>query len=146
MLAALLLPLAAYASPSDIAGTWLTPESQGLIQISVTPHKGTVPPKTGTVPLISGIIIGSAVANAERPSTDVNNPEESMRNRPLIGLEILSGFKYAGNGRWTGGTIYDPDNGKTYRCKLRLVDRDTLEVRGYIGVSLIGRTEVWKRQ
>ncbi len=69
-----------------------------------------------------------------------------MRNRPLIGLEILSGFEYAGDGRWTGGTIYDPDNGKTYRCKLRFVDRDTLEVRGYIGISLIGRTEVWKRQ
>ena len=146
MLAALLLPLAAYASPSDIEGTWLTPESQGLIQISVNPPKGTVPPKTGTVPLISGIIIGSAVENANRPTTDVNNPEASMRNRPLIGLEILSGFEYAGDGRWTGGTIYDPDNGKTYRCKLRLVDRDTLEVRGYIGISLIGRTEVWKRQ
>ena len=52
---------------------------------------------------------------------------------------------YDGDGLWKKGTIYDPDNGKTYKCKLRLVSDDVLNVRGYIGVSLIGRTSQWTR-
>ena len=51
-----------------------------------------------------------------------------------------------GDGKWSGGFIYDPNSGKTYRGKLRLVDTNTLEVRGFIGISLIGRTETWTRQ
>jgi len=51
-----------------------------------------------------------------------------------------------GDGEWSGGTIYDPNNGKTYSCKLKLTGPDTLKVRGYIGISLIGRSETWKRQ
>lgn len=51
-----------------------------------------------------------------------------------------------GDGRWSVGQIYDPNSGKTYSCKLKLIDRNTLYVRGYIGISLIGRTETWRRQ
>ncbi|MDH3984403.1 MAG: DUF2147 domain-containing protein, partial [Gammaproteobacteria bacterium] len=58
----------------------------------------------------------------------------------------IQNFRYDGNGEWSGGSIYDPNSGKTYRCKLRLVDPDTLKVRGFIGIALIGRTETWKRQ
>ena len=51
-----------------------------------------------------------------------------------------------GDGAWSGGFIYDPNSGKTYRGKIKLTDPDTLRLRGYIGISLLGRTEVWKRQ
>jgi uncharacterized protein (DUF2147 family) len=51
-----------------------------------------------------------------------------------------------GDGAWSGGFIYDPNSGKTYRCKLKLKDRNTLKLRGYIGISLLGRTDVWTRQ
>ena len=65
---------------------------------------------------------------------------------PLVGLELFAGFEYDGNGRWIGGTIYDPNSGKTYRCIVTFVDAATLKVRGYIGVPLLGRTEIWKRK
>jgi len=59
---------------------------------------------------------------------------------------LFEGFKYEGKGRWAGGTIQDPNNGKTYRCIVTYVDENTLKVRGYIGVSLTGRTETWTRK
>jgi len=68
-----------------------------------------------------------------------------LRDRPLTGLDLFAGFAYDGDGRWTGGTIYDPNSGKTYRCIITWVDGNTLKVRGYIGVPMLGRTETWTR-
>lgn len=79
-----------------------------------------------------------------RERVDRNNPDADLRARPIMGLEILSGFEDAGDGRWQGGEIYDPSNGKTYKCKMRLED-DTLHVRGFVGISLLGRTTEWTR-
>ena len=62
-----------------------------------------------------------------------------------MGLQILSGFRYAGDGTWEAGKIYDPKNGKTYSCKMRL-DGENLKIRGFIGISLFGRTTVWSRK
>ena len=76
---------------------------------------------------------------------DRNNPDPELRNRPIIGLRIVDGFSYDGKGEWRGGTIYDPDNGKTYKCKMRLSGDQVLKVRGYIGFSLLGRTTEWTR-
>jgi uncharacterized protein (DUF2147 family) len=68
------------------------------------------------------------------------NPDESKRHRPLIGLTVLENLTYSGNNRWEGGTIYDADSGKTYRCCITLESQDELAVRGYVGLQLIGRT------
>lgn len=76
---------------------------------------------------------------------DRENPDESLRKRPIIDLEMMFDFEYVGDGKWKNGTIYAPDEGKTYKCKMALEDNDTLKVRGFIGVSLLGRTEVWTR-
>jgi uncharacterized protein (DUF2147 family) len=80
------------------------------------------------------------------PRTDSNNPDETLRNRPLKGLENLRDFVAKGDNKWADGRIYDPKNGSDYACEMKLVDENTLEVRGFIGVSLFGRTDVWKRQ
>ncbi len=80
-----------------------------------------------------------------KPRTDANNPDKSKRNTPIIGLLILKNFSFDGDDEWTGGSIYDPQNGKTYSCYLYLKDRNTLKLRGYIGISLLGRTETWTR-
>ena len=80
-----------------------------------------------------------------KPRTDVRNPDKSKRNHPIIGLVILTDFKFDGDDEWTGGDIYDPQNGKTYSCFLYLKDKNTLKLRGYIGISLLGRTETWTR-
>lgn len=76
---------------------------------------------------------------------DVNNPDEAKRKNPKIGLNNLLGFVYQGNGKYEDGTIYDSENGKTYSCILELINDSQLKVRGYIGISLIGRTDVWSR-
>lgn len=76
---------------------------------------------------------------------DRNNPDESLRTKPLLGYTNLTGFEAKGDGKYEGGTIYDPENGSTYNCVITMTDDNTLEVRGYIGVSLFGRTDVWKR-
>jgi uncharacterized protein (DUF2147 family) len=82
-----------------------------------------------------------------KPKTDVENLDEALRSRPVIGLEILSGMTYQNDGTWGGGTIYDPANGKTYSATLSLDGDgdDTLDMRGYVGFSLFGRTSVWRR-
>jgi uncharacterized protein (DUF2147 family) len=76
---------------------------------------------------------------------DRNNPDESLRTKPLLGYTNLTGFEAKGDGKYENGTIYDPENGSTYNCVITMTDDNTLEVRGYIGVSLFGRTDVWKR-
>jgi uncharacterized protein (DUF2147 family) len=76
--------------------------------------------------------------------TDVKNPDESLQSKPLQGLEILRDFVFDGD-KWTDGKIYDPKSGKTYSCNITLRDDGNLNIRGYIGLSFIGRSEVWKR-
>jgi len=79
-----------------------------------------------------------------RAKVDRENPDPALRSRPVLGLEIVGGFHYEGKGKWSGGTIYDPNNGKTYRCWMKLKD-GKLKVRGYIGFSMLGRTTYWTR-
>ena len=77
---------------------------------------------------------------------DKKNEDESLRGREVMGINILEGFVYDGDLEWEDGEIYDPDNGKTYSCVMNLIpEKNILEVRGYIGISLIGRTEEWIR-
>ncbi|MBC8110991.1 MAG: DUF2147 domain-containing protein, partial [Verrucomicrobia bacterium] len=72
--------------------------------------------------------------------------DEKLKNRPLLGLVNLHSFIYAKKNFWDKGNIYDPENGNDYNCEITMTDENTLEVRGFIGVSLFGRTDVWKRQ
>jgi uncharacterized protein (DUF2147 family) len=77
---------------------------------------------------------------------DRENPDRELQDRPVIGLMVLEDFRWDGRGAWEKGRIYDPDNGKTYRCVARLDDDGrTLKVRGYVGFSLFGRTTEWTR-
>ncbi len=79
---------------------------------------------------------------AGKTKVDRENPDPGKRHRPALGLIIMQGFSF--NGKiWSGGTIYDPNNGKTYKCKITPLADGRLKVRGYIGVSLIGRTVIW---
>ena len=79
------------------------------------------------------------------PKLDTENPDESLRNRKIAGINILTGLEYDGDGEYEDGKIYDPESGKTYSCLMELEDSNTLEVRGFIGVSLIGRSQTWTR-
>ncbi len=81
-----------------------------------------------------------------KPKLDKHNPDKSKRTIPILELVNLKAFSYDSDSRvWQHGNIYDPKNGKDYSCKMELTDDNTLKVRGYIGISLLGRTETWKR-
>lgn len=127
--------LSAFAQKKDdILGRWLNPSGEGQIEIYKRGDK------------FFGKLAWIKEPNDERgkPKTDEKNPTESLRNKPLLGLEILKNFVFD-DGKWIDGTIYDPKSGKTYSCKISLKDANQLSIRGFIGVSLIGRTEVFKR-
>ena len=80
-----------------------------------------------------------------KPKTDVNNPSDALKTQPIVGLEALSDFTYKGDGIWEGGTVYDPRSGKKYSCKLSISGDGQLEVRAFMGISLIGKTQTWTR-
>jgi uncharacterized protein (DUF2147 family) len=84
-----------------------------------------------------------------KPKVDKNNPEEKLRTQPIFGLLLLKGFKYdTEKDEWSDGTIYDPQNGKIYKCFMRFSDANTLKVSGYIGKQWMGlnRTVVWTKE
>ena len=76
---------------------------------------------------------------------DDNNPDPALRTRPIMGMDLISGFSRKSDRRWVKGAIYDPRDGKIYKCKMALKKDGTLEVRGYVGLSLFGKTVVWTR-
>lgn len=81
------------------------------------------------------------------PLTDRQNSDETLQKRPIVGLQILSDLTPVREepGRWSGGSVYDPTSGRTYRCVMSLDGADRLHVRGYFGITLLGRTTTWIR-
>jgi len=77
--------------------------------------------------------------------TDDNNPDLKLRNRPIQNMVFLKDFTYTGDNKWENGSIYDPKSGKTYSCYIKMLDKNKMEVKGYIGISLIGRAQTWTR-
>jgi uncharacterized protein (DUF2147 family) len=78
---------------------------------------------------------------------DDRNPDPGLRSRPVAGLRILEGLERRDDhpSEWIGGTVYDPGSGNSYRCTLRLAEPNRIELRGYIGIPVIGRTTNWFR-
>ena len=72
------------------------------------------------------------------------NCSGNKKNKPILGLEILEGLSKSGDS-YSGGKILDPKNGKIYKCNIEFINNQEIKVRGYIGISLIGRSQVWKR-
>lgn len=88
---------------------------------------------------------GSQEGTPSQPKLDHNNPDPALRSRPVLSLVIMHDFKYVGDNLWKGGHIYDPKTGNTYRGRIKQVSPNRLDLRGYVGISLFGRTEVWTR-
>ena len=80
-----------------------------------------------------------------RPLQDRENPQKELRSRPQLGLRIMEGYTFRGADLWEGGSIYNTENGKTYRSSITLLSRDRLALRGFIGIPLLGGTTVWRR-
>ncbi len=118
-----------------IIGTWLV--GSGKAHISIYKYADKYAGKI--------IWLRDPLNEQGKPKVDKNNPDASKRNTPLMGMVNMIGFKYEGNKAWKDGTIYDSESGKTYSCNIKMSNDNTLEVRGYVGISMIGRTDTWKR-
>jgi uncharacterized protein (DUF2147 family) len=124
----------AWAEKTDVEGRWLTQEGDGWIRIQIVGDS------------LKGSVAGSPdPKQREEREFDDRNPDPNLRTRRLEGLTIMTGFSYDGDGRWSGGTVYDPNSGKTYKCTVKQLDANTLKIRGFIGISLFGRSETWTR-
>jgi len=84
------------------------------------------------------------IKNEERKNAVCDLCEGANKNKPILGLEILTGLEKDDN-EWSGGEILDPRNGKVYKCYIELVQPNKLKIRGYIGFSLLGKTKYWTR-
>lgn len=93
----------------------------------------------------NGLLYGKIIKLLTKVDHDeCKNCKGVLKNKPLIGLEIMSKMKKEGD-EWVDGTIVDPKSGKEYSCKFSLEGKDKLKLRGFIGFSLIGRTQYWYR-
>lgn len=118
---------------SSILGKWYNTEKDAIIEIFEEGGKYFGKVVWLKEPLENG-----------KPVLDSNNSDKAKRNKPILGLKLLENFEFKG-GTWENGTIYDPRNGKTYSSTIKQKSERALEVRGFIGVSLIGRTVEWTR-
>lgn len=116
--------------------------AQGLTGDWITPNHSIVRIYSCNGDLCARIAhVDAAVGHA----TDGQNPDTTRRNRPLCGLVIGKGFKQKDPAHAQGGTLYDPESGKTYSGTLTLAGDSVLKLRGYVGISLFGRSEEWRR-
>lgn len=128
--AILLLCSSAASAAPDVTGNWVTEDKTGLVAISRCGES------------LCGSIARVLVARPGVPKTDVRNPDPALRNRPIQGLRILSGFR-AGRDGWEEGRIYDPKSGKSYRSVLKLNADGSLKVSGCI--AFICKSQRWTR-
>jgi uncharacterized protein (DUF2147 family) len=121
----------------QILGTWLTGSGNARVEIYKNANNFQ-----GKIIWLSEPIDPAT----NKPKTDTKHPNNALHNRPLLGLINLWGFSFnESDGKWENGHIYDPKSGKEYKCTITAKDKNTLNVRGYIGISVIGRTDVWTR-
>lgn len=122
---------------NKIAGTWWNEEKTSKIEI-----EGKNGKYTGTIIYI----VPENYENGQPPKDD-ENPDNALRGRSLLGLQILQGFEYDNREKeWKNGKIYDPKSGKTYDCYAWLESDDVLKLKGYVaGIRLLGRSSEWYR-
>lgn len=116
------------AQPAGVLGDWLTPAGSVVRVETCGPH----------------VCLWIAALPRGVPATDIHNPDSALRGRALCGLEIGSGFKLSDAGHASGGTLYDPKTGKTYRGTIAAAGAQ-LHLRGYVGIPLFGASQTWTR-
>ena len=117
-------------APSSILGSWMTDTRSAIVDIKFCEEDSPCGEITWVDPNGASVV-------------DRHNPDESLRERPLVGVKMLWGFEAKGE-KWKGGRIYNPKDGKTYKSKMSLNDDGTLKVKGCVGP--ICKTQIWTRQ
>tara|TARA_S200000501_G_scaffold329677_1_gene330471 strand:+ start:434 stop:880 length:447 start_codon:yes stop_codon:yes gene_type:complete len=122
-----------------LVGVWLEEEGQSKIKIYA-------------VNTSEGIKYEGKIIWLEEPlrengeiKLDDKNPNPQLREQTILGLIIMKDLKFKKTSYWYDGSIYDARSGKTYSLEIIMPDKNTLKLRGYLGISLIGKTTIWKR-
>ena len=120
----------------DVIGEWYNAEKDAVITIF---EEGST---------LSGKITWMLNPNDERglPKKDPLNPDENLRSRARLGMVMMRDFAHIEGSVWDNGRLYDPKSGKTYTGMITLKDDNTLDLRGYVGFSFIGRSSTWTRK
>lgn len=131
-------PVAVAATAADaIVGTWLTEDGDSRVEI-------TAARAADGSSLYSGKVVWlKAPSLAGKPIVDANNSEAALRGRPIMGIEILAGFKNAGEGVWAGGTVYSPRRGRVYPAELSLTPDGRLDIK--VKAGLLTSHQFWTR-
>jgi len=139
MFAAVMLASGAALAQATPSGSWKTIDDttgkpRGLVEIT---------DKNG---VYSGRLVKTFGDDDGKPKLCAKCTD-ARKDQPIIGMTILSGLRKTGDNEWSGGEILDPENGKIYKSKMSLSDDgNKLDVRGFIGISLLGRTQTWERE
>lgn len=132
VLAACLIAAFPARAASPVEGVWYVQDRSAKVRIASCGQK-----LCGTVVWIRDRIDKTT----GQPPTDSKNPDPSLRSRPIVGLQLIRNFTPSGDGKWAGGTIYDPQSGRTYASKMTLTPKGELKVEGCI--SVICQGQVW---
>jgi len=121
---------------ADIVGEWYNAEKDAVITLFEENET------------ISGKITWMQFPNDDKgnPKTDPLNPDEKLKSRARMGMVMMTDFIYIEGKVWDNGKLYDPKKGKTYSGMMTLKDKNTIDLRGYIGFSFIGRSSTWTRK
>ncbi len=130
-----LLAMSFFTQAQNITdGTWFNAEKDGKINFYMEGNK-----------LYGKIVWLERPTENGKSRLDVNNPKANLKTKPLMGLVFLKGFEKENDKTWEDGTIYDPKTGKTYSSTINIINANQLDIRGYIGFSLLGRTTIFTR-
>lgn len=134
MMLTLTTALRAQSNPNAIVGTWESDEKDVRMEYFQDGDHYS-----------ARLLWGNKIVEADNVTSkkDTKNPDPSLRSRDIIGVVSLTGLKWISK-EYTDGKIYDPPSGKTYNCKAWM-DGDKLQLRGYLGFSMMGRTVSWHR-
>ncbi len=125
---------AAAAQEDPAFGRWLTEGAKAAVEIA----------RCGARACGRIVWLADPMGPTGEPLRDRRNPDPALRDRAICGMALLGGFEREGPGRWSGGTIYSAENGKTYSANMTAED-DRLRLRGYVGLPVFGETQVWTR-
>ena len=130
------MPTSSNAEQIDAAhGYWLTQNGKAIIHIT----------QCGDQTCGQMVWVATPRDDAGKLKLDVNNVDDFKRSRSICGLQLVGGMKAKGAGNWKDGWIYNPRDGETYSADLKAVSANELKVRGYLGVRLLGKSQIWTR-
>ena len=112
-----------------IVGEWWTEDRDGRIRFFKA--------KTGTY---TGRLVWS-----KKPRKDTENDDPALRSRPIVGIVLIWKLRYE-DGEYVDGYVYNPEDGNTFRIEVKVLDRNSLKIHGYVGISLLGQSQIWTRQ